>query len=483
LADSFRKQGFKNGDRVAILMPNCPEVMFLDYAATKVGLVCTPLAAYLQLKDVVYILEDTGAQTIIYSNTFKEMVANAKAKVPAIQRVICSSDDPDSLPEGELHLETLMEEGHVTGAPADIKPDDLYIIIYSGGTTGVPKGIVHTHRTWAETMVITAMEMGTERNEVFLATTPLTHGARVYIIPVLLRGGSVVIQQGFDLKRWLETVEKEKVNSTFVVPAMILVLLGYPELKDYDTSSLSNVIYGAAPIAPEKLKEAVRTFGPVFTQSYGQTEVPVAISILSREDHVLDGTELDEQRFASCGRPSLLMEVRLVGEDGKQVPPGEPGEIVVRSPNTMVGYLNKPEITAQTLKDGWLHTGDIARQDEYGYLYLVDRKKDMIVSGGFNVYPKEVEDTLSEHPAVAAVAVIGVPHEKWGESVKAVVVKKPGMDVTEEELIAFCKEKRGSVMSPKTVDFVEEILKTPLGKPDKKNIRKPYWEGQDRQIG
>jgi len=482
LANSLLAAGFGKGDRIAILMPNCPEVMFLDYACTKLGLVCTPLAAYLQVQDVLYILRDTGAETIFYHVLFRDMVAKVQQDLGQIQRLVCSSDDPSEVPAGSLHLQRLMAEGAFKPVASSVRPEDLYVIIYSGGTTGKPKGIVHNHRTWAATVVITHMEMGTGRNEVFLAATPLTHGARVYIIPVLLQGGSVVIHQGFNPAKFLEDVQKEKVTSTFVVPTMIQALLSHPDLKKYDTRSLRNVIYGAAPISPERLKQAVRTFGPVFTQSYGQTEVPVAISILSREDHVLDGSPLHEARFASCGRPSLLMDVKLLDESGREVAVGEPGEIVVRSPNTMLFYWNQPDLTGETLRDGWLHTGDIARKDEYGYLYMVDRKKDMIVSGGFNVYPKELEDVLLEHPSVAAAAVIGVPDDKWGEAVKAVVVLRADRAGSEEELIRWCKERKGSMMAPKSVEFVESIPSTPLGKPDKKKLREKYWAGRERQV-
>ncbi len=482
LAHSLLAAGFRKGDRVAILMPNCPEVMFLDYACTKLGIVCTPLAAYLQVPDMLYILRDTEADTIFYHVFFRDMVAKVQEELSQMRRLVCSSDDASAVPAGSLHLQQLMTGGALRPVASSVGPEDLYVIIYSGGTTGKPKGIVHNHRTWAATVVITQMEMGTGRNEVFLAATPLTHGARVYMIPVLLQGGSVVIHQGFNPVKFLEDVQKEKVTSTFVVPTMIQALVNHPDLKKYDTRSLRNVIYGAAPISPERLKHAVQTFGPVFTQSYGQTEVPVAISILSREDHVLDGGPLDDARFASCGRPSLLMDVRLLDESGREVGVGEPGEIVVRSPNAMLGYWNQPELTAETIRDGWVHTGDIARKDEYGYLYMVDRKKDMIVSGGFNVYPKELEDVLLEHPSVAAAAVIGVPDDKWGEAVKAVVVVKPGQSVSEKELIGFCRAKKGSMMAPKSVEFVGNIPSTPLGKPDKKKLREKYWAGRERQI-
>jgi fatty-acyl-CoA synthase len=263
---------------------------------------------------------------------------------------------------------------------------------------------------------------------------------------------------------------------------MLYALLDHPDLKKYDTTSLRNIIYGAAPISPERLKEAVGTFGPVFTQLYGQAEAPMALAVLPRQEHIVDGDEKQLARLASCGRPTLLTKLELLDDTGKQVPMGHPGEIVVKTPNIMLGYLNQPDLTAETVKEGWVHTGDIARQDDQGYLYIVDRKKDMIVSGGFNVFPREIEDVLREHPGVATCAVVGVPDPKWGEAVKAVVVTETGQSVTEEELIRFCRERKGSILSPKTVDFVDSIPLTPLGKPNKKVIREQYWKGRDRRV-
>ena len=264
---------------------------------------------------------------------------------------------------------------------------------------------------------------------------------------------------------------------------MIYALLDHPDLKKYDTSSLRNIIYGAAPMAPERVKQAVQAFGPVFTQLYGQTEAPNALTALPREEHIIEGDVKTVARLASCGRPTLATQIKLLDEEGNEVPIGQPGEIVAKSPMNMLGYLNRPDLTAETLKDGWLYTGDIARQDEQGYIYIVDRKKDMIVSGGFNIFPKEIEDALHEHPAVSNTIVIGVPDTKWGEAVKAVVVTKPGQSVTEQELISFCKEKKGSVIAPKSIDFVKNVPLTPLGKPDRKAVREAYWVGKDRRVG
>ena len=301
-------------------------------------------------------------------------------------------------------------------------------------------------------------------------------------MPIFLRGGSCVVLQGFDPKLLLETIQKEKVTMSFLVPTMLYALMDHPDFGKYDLSSLNNIIYGAAPISPERLKEAVSKFGQVLTQLYGQSEAPMALTAFPKEDHIIDGTETELKRLASCGKPTLATRLKLLDDNGNEVKMGEPGEIVVKAPNIMLGYLNRPELTAETIVDGWLHTGDVAYQDEDGYLYIVDRMKDMIVSGGFNIFPKEVEDALSEHPAVAISAVIGVPHEKWGEAVKAVVQLKPGKTATEDELIALVKAKKGSLMTPKSVDFVDVVPVTLIGKLDKKALRAKYWEGKERRV-
>jgi fatty-acyl-CoA synthase len=301
-------------------------------------------------------------------------------------------------------------------------------------------------------------------------------------MPVWLRGGRLVILPGFDAKLFLETVQREKVTTSFLVPTVIYTLLDYPDLEKYDTSSLRNLIYGAAPIAPERLKEAIQTFGPIFTQLYGQAEAPMALTALSREEHIIEGNEQLVGRLASCGRPNLAVKLKLVDAQGQEVSLGQSGQIIAQAPNTMIGYFKRPELTAETLKDGWLYTGDVARQDEYGYFYIVDRAKDMIVSGGFNIFPKELEDILHEHPAVAIAAVIGVPDEKWGEAVKAVVVLRPGQNVGEKELIDFCKREKGSLMAPKSVDFSDSLPLTPLGKANKKALRDKYWQGRTRRV-
>ena len=395
---------------------------------------------------------------------------------------ICVSEDPSSIMEGHLHLQTLIKEHPPEAKKVEIDPEDLVGIYYTGGTTGKPKGVMLSHRAWVYTIIIEMLDLGFGWEEVFLYPTPLTHAGGCLMLPVLLRKGRCVIIDHFDPKLFLETIEKEKVTATFLVPTMIYVLLDYPDLKKYDTTSLRNVIYGASAIAPDRLKQALNTFGPIFSQLFGQTEAPMMISVLSREEHVVEDPEREMQILSSAGRPTFHAQIKIVDDDGNEVKRGDSGEVVVRCANIMTGYFKNPEATAETVKDGWLYTGDIAKQDEEGFLYIVDRKKDMIVSGGFNIFPREIEDVLFEHPAVKGAAAVGVPHKKWGEELKAIVVLHEGKSTTGEELIQFVKDRKGSLMAPKTVEFWDEIPLTNLGKVDKKAIRAKFWEGQERMV-
>jgi len=283
----------------------------------------------------------------------------------------------------------------------------------------------------------------------------------------------------------LRAIEQERITATMLVPSMLYALLDHPDADSVDLSSLETVYYGASAINPVRLGEAIRRWGPVFAQYFGQSEAPMVISYLARSDHDLDRPE----RLASCGRPSAFLRTALLDADGNPVPPGQPGEVCVAGPVLAQGYWNLPEETAETFRDGWLRTGDVAREDEDGFWYIVDRTKDMIVTGGFNVFPREVEDVVAEHPAVAQVGVIGVPDEKWGEAVTAVVVLRPGTpddDASVARLTAEIqqrvKERKGSVHSPKQVVIADSLPLTPLGKPDKKALRAPYWADRDRAV-
>ena len=301
---------------------------------------------------------------------------------------------------------------------------------------------------------------------VYLCAAPISHGAGSLIVPNLWRGGTVLLQQGFDPDRWLDAVEANDDVISFVVPTMLYRLLDHPRTRTADLRGVHTLIYGAAPINPARLQEALDVFGPVLHQRYGQTECPNTILALTKQDHLAGG-----QRLESAGRPCPGIDVALLDVEGDRVPPGSVGEICVRGPLVMSGYWNQPELTDEVFRNEWLHTGDLAREDDCGFYYIAGRLKDMIITGGFNVYPREVEDVLVEHPAVSAAAVLGLPDPNWGEAVTAVVVAREGATVSADELIHFVKQQKGSVSAPKAVHFISELPLTPLGKPDKASLR------------
>jgi len=481
LAHALQQLGLKKGDRVALLMPNCPEVVVLDYAMSKIGLVAVSLAIFLNPNDHIYMMNQSECAALVYHEMLAPRVKDMIPHLETLKHFICVGEDTSSIIERRLHFGTLIEESPPEPSKVEIDPEDLLGIGYTGGTTGKPKGVMLSNRAWVYTLMMEMLELGFAWEEVFLYATPLTHAGRALLLPVMMNKGRCVIIDRFDPGLLLSTIEKEKVTATFLVPTMIYMLLDHPDLDEYDLYSLKNIIYGASAIAPERLKQALDIFGPIFTQLYGQSEAPMMISVLRREEHMVKERER-ERIWSSAGRPTRFTELRILDDEGEEVERGEKGEIAVRCPNMMSGYLKNPEGSAKAIRDGWLHTGDIAREDEEGFIYIVDRKKDMIVSGGFNVYPREVEDVLFEHPAVKVAAVIGVPHEKWGEEVRAIVILKDGESVTEEELIAFVKERKGSMLAPKAVEFWEEIPLTIIGKVDKKAIREKFWGDRERRV-
>lgn len=482
LAAALFELGLRKGDKVAFMMANCPEYVFAEIALAKMGAVRVPLAVLLSADDHIYMINHSEAVALIYHQKLAERATAMQPQLPAVRHFIAIGDDPAAIAPGHVHLQTLMDSPAPPLPAIAVSPDDLCGLYYTGGTTGRPKGVMLSHRAWVHAVMLEMLELGLGWNETFAFMTPLTHAGGVLLLPVLLRKGRCLILDGFSPQTFLAQVEQERVTAALLVPTMIYLLLDDPHLADYDTSSLRAVLYGAAPIAAERLAQAIDRFGPVFAQFYGQTESPMILTALSPSEHVIADPDRRRQVFSSCGRPTMTTQIKLLDGAGQEAAPGEVGEIVARSTFMMDGYFKDPAKTAETIVDGWLHTGDLAWQDQQGFLYIVDRLKDMIVSGGFNIYPREIEDVLFEHPAVKNAAVIGVPHEKWGEAAKAIVVLHPGQQASEAELIEFVKTAKGSLVAPKSVEFWDAIPLTNLGKVDKKKMREPYWRGHARRV-
>jgi acyl-CoA synthetase (AMP-forming)/AMP-acid ligase II len=472
---AYASLGIAEHHPIAMLSKNRPEVLFTMGANMLTPCRSTSLHPMGSAADQAYVLEDAGVETLVFDpEGFDDRAAELQSMVPGLKRLL--SLGPSKVGTDLIELAAGFDPQPLVAPIVD--PEDVSGLTYTGGTTGASKGVMQTYRSGATLTQIQLAEWEWPAETRFLIATPLSHAGAAFFVPTLLNGGSIVVLPGFDPTAVLATIEKFKITATMLVPTMLYILMDHPRLADFDLSSLETVYYGAAAISPTRLKEAIERFGPIFFQFFGQSECGMTISVLKKGEHDTN----DMARLATCGRPVPWLHVALLDEAGAEVPPGEPGEICVRGPLVMKGYWNKPEQTAEALAGGWLHTGDIARRDSQGFLTIVDRKKDMIVSGGFNVFPREVEDVIGTHPGVAQVAVIGVPDEKWGEAVKAVVVRRPEASVEAEELIALVKDRKGAVHQPKSVDFVDAIPLSALGKPDKKALRAKYWQGSDRLV-
>lgn len=482
---AFEALGAGTGVAVGLLSLNRPEVLLIIGAGQTRGYRRTALHPLGSLDDHAYVLNDAGISSLIIDPNpmFVERALALLEKVPGLKQILTIGPVPEAL--NGVAVDLAAEAAKYDPQPlvaADLPPDQVIGLTYTGGTTGKPKGVMGTAQSISSMTQIQLSEWEWPEDPRFLMITPLSHAGAAYFLPTLIKGGEMHVLPKFDPADVLKTIEEKRITATFLVPSMLYALMDHPDSHTRDLSSLQTVYYGASAINPVRLAEAIRRFGKIFAQNYGQSEAPMAITYLAKNEH-------DEKRLTSCGRPTLFARVALLGEDGKPVPQGEPGEICVSGPLLAGGYWNLPDETAKTFKDGWLHTGDMAREDEDGFYFIVDRVKDMIVTGGFNVFPREVEDVVAEHPAIAQVCVVGAPDEKWGEAVTAVVVLRsdaPRDDAAIEkmtaEIQAAVKDRKGSVQSPKRVVIAESLPLTGLGKPDKKAVRAQFWEGAERSV-
>jgi fatty-acyl-CoA synthase len=483
---AFEALGAGTGAAVGLLSLNRPEVLMIIGAGQTQGYRRTALHPLGSLDDHAYVLNDAGITSLIIDPNpmFVERALGLLEKVPGLKQVLTIGPVPEALAGVAVDLNA--EAAKYSPKPlvaADLPPDHIGGMAYTGGTTGKPKGVIGTVQSITTMTTIQLAEWEWPEHPKFLMCTPLSHAGAAFFVPTIVKGGEMVVLSKFDPAEVLRVIEEQKITATMLVPSMIYALMDHPDSHTRDLSSLETVYYGASAMNPVRLAEAIRRFGSIFAQYYGQSEAPMVITYLAKADH-------DEKRLTSCGRPTLFARTALLDEDGKPVPQGEVGEICVSGPLVSGGYWNLPEPTAETFRGGWMHTGDLAREDEDGFWYIVDRTKDMIVTGGFNVFPREVEDVVAEHPSVAQVCVIGTPDEKWGEAVTAVVVLRPDAPSDEEsvskmtaEIQSAVKERKGSVQSPKQVIVVDSVPVTALGKPDKKSVRAQFWEGADRAVG
>jgi len=491
---AFEALGAGRGTPGALLSPNRPEVLFVIGASQTQGYRRTSLHPLGSLEDHAWVLRDAGVEALVVDPVLAERAIGLIERCPDLRTVLTLGPVPDALAEAatvhgrachDLDAAARVREPRPLQA-ATLPPDHVVSITYTGGTTGKPKGVVGTAQGMATMTQVQLAEWEWPERPRFLMCTPLSHAGAAFFVPTVFLGGTLVVVPRFEPAEVLRTIEEQRISATMLVPSMLYALLDHPDVHTRDLSSLQTVYYGAAAINPARLAEAIEVFGSVFAQYYGQSEAPMVISYLPKGAHPRRGQDGEvPRRLSSCGRPSAFLRTALLDEDGEPVPTGEPGEICVAGPLLAAGYWNRPEETAAAFRDGWLRTGDVAREDEDGFWYIVDRTKDMIVSGGFNVFPREVEDVIAGHPAVAQVAVIGTPDEKWGEAVTAIVVLRDGVaydDALAAELTARVRDAKGSVHAPKQVLAVDAIPLTGLGKPDKKALRARFWQG-DRAVG
>jgi acyl-CoA synthetase (AMP-forming)/AMP-acid ligase II len=484
IAHALLASGLAGGAKGAVWATNDTIAWTCALSLWRANMAWIPVGARNTADENQFVLDGFDCEVLFFQKEFAPAVAQIQPSLPKVKHWICIDGDAAELPESRSLRDWI--RGHPATKPhVAVDLDDVVAITPTGGTTGAPKGVMNTHRS-LQTMIAHFMigcPYDDDHRPVNLAAAPMTHTSGVLSLPTSARGGTVVVLSRPEPALLLAAIPQHHVTELFLPPTVIYRLLGIPDLdKKVDFSSLKYFLYGAAPMSVEKLKQALRVFGPVMMGGYGQTEAPSSISYLRPTEHYAGSDVASDERLSSVGRPNPLVQVEIMDDANQILPAGEPGEICVRGDLVMKGYYNAPEQTAKAIIDGWLHTGDIGHIDADGCLHITDRKKDMIISGGFNVYPSQVEQVIWGHPAVQDCAVIGVPDPEWGEAVKAVVELNQGMTATAEEVIALCKAKLGGVMAPKTVDFVAELPRSPQGKVLKKTIREQYWRGTDRRI-
>lgn len=472
-----RHVGVTKGSRLAILSKNRPEVLLNAMASLVNGVILTPLHPMGSLSDHSYAIGDAEIECLVFdAEHFSERAAELAQQHPGLTLL---GFGPNSAGHDYLALADQFLAQRLVAA--DLHLEDLCTVVYTGGTTGRAKGVLMTHRVWQAMTWIQMAEWEFPSPLRIAVATPLSHAALSLLAPVLVAGGAFYVMEAFSPDAFYDLVEQHRITCTLIVPVMLYALQAHPRYESADMSSMETIIYGASPMSPSKLAAAIQHWGPIFFQFFGQTEAPMVLTHLKKAEHDLAHPE----RLSSCGKPVPWMHLALLDPDGNVVGDGESGEICVRGPLVMNGYKDLVAETEHALAGGWLHTGDVGRFDSDGFLYIIDRTKDMVITGGFNVFPREVEDVISAHPSVSMVMVIGVPDPKWGEAVKAIVVLENGVVPTDDlthELQQMVKDAKGSQQAPKTIDYVDSIPLTPVGKPDKKAVRAKYWGDSGRAV-
>ncbi len=478
LVHALQGLGVKKGDAIGLLSWNCLDYAIIYGAAMKGGYIISRFNPRLQAEELDYLVNYSEVKTLFVGLELIAVTESIRSKIPGVKNYISMENRAPNM----MFTSDLIESNPDDEPYVQVQEDDGFFIIYTSGTTGVPRGAVYSHReAWddARTYII---NLSIQPNDKHIQVSPMFHIAGDTMVrSILYMGGCNIIMKSFDPAATLQLIQNHKATHISIVPTHLVAMLALPDVKKYDVSSLKFIWYGGSPMPVEVLKRGLETFGVIFGQGYGQSESGPAICHLPKEDHNVVGKP-EEKRLASVGQPDIGVQVRIVDDKGRDVGPGDTGEIIVRSKHIMLEYWKKPKDTSNTIVDGWLHTGDIGRYDEQGYVFLVDRKKDMIISGGENVYPREIEEVLYRNPKVHEAAVIGIPDPYWVEKVHAVVVLKKGVKATPEEIIDFAKKNLAGYKAPKSVEFADSLPKNAAGKIMKRELREKYWANQDRKI-
>ena len=463
--------GLNKGDRIAVLLDSCPQFVELYCAAGKGGLVLVPLNCRLSSQDLTYLVNNAEANTLVLGANYLSLLDSMRFDLKIVKNfIIVGGND-----KGMTSYDDLLSQ-HPSNEPnLEIREEDLVYLLYTSGTTGLPKGIMHTHKTILACMLNYMVMAGVKRDDVSLAVCPPFWGPILvfHTFPHFYMGASIVLLKDFDSKIVLETIEREKVTTTFLIPPQIVSIVDYPHLDKYNTRSLRYVLFGGIPLSPEVLKRAAAAFGNIFNNAYGLIE-ETPVSILPAEDMILEGSPQEVKRLASCGREAINVEVRVVDDYGRDIAPGETGEVIARGDNMMKGYWKLPQVTEEAFRGGYLHTGDLATVDTEGYIYLIGRKKDVITSGGKAIYPTEVEEVIYHHPSISEATVFGIPDERLGEVSVAVVVVKEGKKVTSEEVMALCQQNLPSYAVPSSVVLADSLPRSPTGKVLRRLLQEKY---------
>ena len=505
LSRCLKRMGLKKDDKVAILHPNCHTFLEAYYAIPQIGAVSVPINTRLSPGEIAFILKDSESKLLIADSMFRNPLEPIRKEIRGIKKILWTGEGegnpsppvphPKASARGgtcgkrsiDLNYEEALRQEDSGPLPApSIDGEDIAQIYYTSGTTGRPKGVMLSHKNVTTHALGTIAEVHLTDSDVWVHVAPLFHLADAWATWAMTWvGGTHVLVREFDARAVLETLQREKVTLTNLIPTMLNLMVNHPDAGKFDYGSLRVLLSGGAPIAPEVVRRIVETFKCDYIQTYGMTETSPYLTLSILKEHLRQLSDEDQLRFKSkTGREFIGVELKVVNEQGDEIKKDEKevGEIIVKGDIVTKGYWKLPEETKKSIKEGWLHTGDMAVIDEERYVTIVDRKKDMILTGGENVYSTEVENILYMYPAILECAVVGVPDQKWGEVVKAIVVLKPGQKATEQEIIQFCKERIAHYKAPKSIDFIGALPRTGSGKIHKKNLRDKYWEGFEKKV-